>query len=75
MACKLLDAKRLPEVLDTMYPAFWVDKEGLQLREVFEPALERVLGREVAKDVIALVIHNAVPRVRASANGCALESI
>lgn len=74
MACLEIDTKWLPEVLDALYPAFWVEKEGLQASEVFEPALERVLGAEMAHDVVALVRHVPFPGVSMADTWYSIES-
>lgn len=56
IALLILEPEQLPEVLDVLYPAFWVEKKALQNRDVFEPVFASVLGSRTAEDVVAQVI-------------------
>ena len=39
-------------MLDALYHAFWAEKKGVQLPEVYEPILQEVLGTDKAERVI-----------------------
>ena len=42
-------------MLEALYRAFWVDKQGVQLPEVYEPIIAATLGKELASRVIEKV--------------------
>ena len=46
---------------DALFHAFWVEKRGVQLAEVYEPILRSVLGNELAERVMDLVCELYLP--------------
>ena len=54
-ACTLECPDKVGNVLDALFHAFWVEKKGCQLAEVYEPILKPVLGESLACKVIARV--------------------
>lgn len=46
---------RVGDVYDAILLAFWFEKKGIQLPELFEPVFRNVLGTELADRVIELV--------------------
>lgn len=54
-ACGILFPYKVEAVLDVLYPAFWAEKKGIQLPEVFEPMFVEVLGKDDAEKVMNYV--------------------
>ena len=54
-SCSIRDPDRLGDLLDALYHAFWFEKKGVQLAEVYEPILRTVLGETKTKDVLEYV--------------------
>lgn len=52
VACSGLYPERLPDVVDSLYDAFWVHKRGVQTLEVYKGILEGVIGRDDAGNVL-----------------------
>jgi hypothetical protein len=48
---------RVGEVYDALFHAFWFEKRGVQLPEVYEPIFRSVLGTELADRVTEVVRH------------------
>ena len=49
----------LEDLLDALFHAFWVEKRGVQLPEVFESIVRTVLEKSLASEVIKLVSFSA----------------
>lgn len=54
-ACSLEYPDQLPDLLSALFHAFWADKKGVQLREVYEPIVVAILGNQPAKRVFEMV--------------------
>ncbi|OAP60576.1 hypothetical protein AYL99_05578 [Fonsecaea erecta] len=52
VACSLECPSRYPDVLNALYHAFWVEKKGVQLPQVHEPIVARVVGDKLAAKII-----------------------
>ena len=54
-ACTIACSDKVGEIYDALFHAFWFEKKGVQLPEVYEPILKSVLGNELAEHVIEMV--------------------
>lgn len=54
-ALTLIAPEKLPETLDAVYKAFWVERKTIQKPATLTPILEEVLGEKLAKDVMEKV--------------------
>ncbi|KAF2149788.1 putative 2-hydroxychromene-2-carboxylate isomerase [Myriangium duriaei CBS 260.36] len=52
-ALELADATKLPSAFEELYKSFWVERKPVQEADVYEPALKRAVGDELAGKVLA----------------------
>ena len=52
LACSCLDPERYLKAVDAMYFEIWGKASGVQSPEVFHPILTKVLGEEMANEVV-----------------------
>ncbi|KAK5171870.1 uncharacterized protein LTR77_003506 [Saxophila tyrrhenica] len=51
-ACSELYPDHQPALLDALYHAFWIEKQGVQSLKTFQPIIEGVLGESRAAEVV-----------------------
>lgn len=51
-AIEMMHAEKLPEALDVLFHAFWVESQTIGKPEVFGPVLEKVFGKEETAKIL-----------------------
>ncbi|KAH8895187.1 thioredoxin-like protein [Thozetella sp. PMI_491] len=62
-ACTVECPDKVENVMDAFYHAFWVEKQGMQAPEVYEPVLHKSLDGELAARIIQLSRTNEMQKL------------
>ncbi|KIW99605.1 uncharacterized protein Z518_11018 [Rhinocladiella mackenziei CBS 650.93] len=52
VACSHECPERYPDVIGALFHAFWVEKKGVQLPEIYEPIITDILGKEISSRIV-----------------------